>query len=107
MSIEPDWLSFFLCSLFLQKNRYIPIIPMALVNGSEGIGTGWSTFSFNYNPKDIVENLLVKLQSNRDFQEMQPWYKGFTVIFIQFFPYLIFYRGKLKRWEICARLVDK
>lgn len=27
--IEPEW--------------YMPIIPMALVNGAEGIGTGWST----------------------------------------------------------------
>ena len=27
--IEPDW--------------YIPILPMVLVNGADGIGTGWST----------------------------------------------------------------
>jgi DNA topoisomerase II len=23
---------------------YVPIIPMILVNGTEGVGTGWSTF---------------------------------------------------------------
>ena len=34
--------------------RYMPILPMVLVNGSEGIGTGWSTFIPNYNPRDIV-----------------------------------------------------
>ncbi len=33
---------------------FYPIIPMVLVNGSEGIGTGWSTFLPNYNPKEIV-----------------------------------------------------
>jgi len=30
---------------------------MVLVNGSEGIGTGWSTFVPNYNPRDIIENV--------------------------------------------------
>ena len=46
--IEPKW--------------YIPIIPMVLVNGGEGIGTGWSTSIPNYNPKDIVANLLSLLR---------------------------------------------
>lgn len=41
--IEPEW--------------YIPIIPMVLVNGADGIGTGWSTKIQNYNPRDIVKNL--------------------------------------------------
>lgn len=36
---------------------YLPIIPMLLVNGAEGIGTGWSTKIPNYNPRDIVHNL--------------------------------------------------
>ena len=30
---------------------------MVLVNGAEGIGTGWSTYIPNYNPRDIVANL--------------------------------------------------
>lgn len=41
--IEPKW--------------YCPIIPMVLVNGSDGIGTGWMTKILNYNPRDIVENV--------------------------------------------------
>ena len=28
----------------IEPNYYLPIIPLTLVNGSEGIGTGWSTF---------------------------------------------------------------
>lgn len=35
----------------------MPILPMVLVNGAEGIGTGWSTRIHNYNPREIVENL--------------------------------------------------
>ncbi|GJX51727.1 DNA topoisomerase 2-like protein, partial [Tanacetum coccineum] len=30
---------------------------MVLVNESEGIGTGWSSFIPNYNPRDIIANL--------------------------------------------------
>ena len=41
--IEPVW--------------YLPIIPMVLVNGAEGIGTGWSTKIPNYNPREICDNL--------------------------------------------------
>lgn len=37
--------------------RYIPIVPMVLINGAEGIGTGWSTSVPNYNPRDVVGNI--------------------------------------------------
>jgi DNA topoisomerase-2 len=30
---------------------------MVLVNGAEGIGTGWSTFIPQFNPREIVENV--------------------------------------------------
>jgi len=43
LRIEPEW--------------YMPIIPMLLVNGSEGIGTGWSTKIPNYDVREIVANL--------------------------------------------------
>ena len=49
---------------------------MVLVNGSEGIGTGWSSNIPNYNPRDIVKNLLRKL-NGEEFQRMDPYYKGF------------------------------
>ncbi|KDE07461.1 hypothetical protein, variant [Microbotryum lychnidis-dioicae p1A1 Lamole] len=61
-SIEPSW--------------YIPIIPMALVNGSEGIGTGWSSSVPNYNPTDIVANLRRKMRGE-EMEPMHPWYRGF------------------------------
>lgn len=31
---------------------------MVLVNGADGIGTGWMTKIPNYNPREIVENLI-------------------------------------------------
>lgn len=52
---------------------------MVLVNGSEGIGTGWSTFVPNYNPRDIVENIK-RLIADEPMLPMEPWYKGFKVV---------------------------
>jgi DNA topoisomerase-2 len=58
---------------------YAPIIPMILVNGSKGIGTGFSTDIMCYNPLQIIEYLENKLQdiepTNIDFI---PYYEGFN-----------------------------
>lgn len=56
---------------------YLPIIPMVLVNGSEGIGTGWSTSIPNYCPRALIDNLLRKLDGI-DFERIDPFYKGYT-----------------------------
>jgi DNA topoisomerase-2 len=55
---------------------YYPIIPMALINGGQGIGTGYSTWIPPHNPKDIVKNLKRRLK-DKPFNEMLPWYNGF------------------------------
>lgn len=64
--------------------RYVPIILMVLVNGSEGIGTGWSSFVPNYNPRDIAANIK-RMLNDEPLQPMTPWYKGFKVIFCPLF----------------------
>ncbi|ORM40063.1 DNA topoisomerase 2 [Babesia sp. Xinjiang] len=56
---------------------YIPTIPMVLVNGSEGIGTGFSSQIPNYNPLDIIRNLRSYLR-NAEMKPMVPWYYKFT-----------------------------
>ena len=58
----------------------MPILPMVLVNGADGIGTGWSTGVLTYNPKDIVSNLKGRMVGE-SFSKMTPWYRGFTVSF--------------------------
>ncbi|KIJ32068.1 hypothetical protein M422DRAFT_185076 [Sphaerobolus stellatus SS14] len=61
--IEPEW--------------YIPIIPVVLLNGADGIGTGWSTNIPNYNPVDVVANLK-RLMAGEDQVSISPWWRGFT-----------------------------
>ncbi|KAH8244800.1 hypothetical protein KR032_000475 [Drosophila birchii] len=55
---------------------YLPIIPMVLINGAEGIGTGWSTKIPNHNPREIMRNLKRMINGEQP-QEMHPWYKNF------------------------------
>jgi DNA topoisomerase-2 len=59
---------------------YTPIIPMVLVNGSRGIGTGFSTDIMCYNPLDIIAYLKNKLQELDENinKEFIPYYEGFT-----------------------------
>ncbi|XP_078621216.1 DNA topoisomerase 2-alpha-like isoform X2 [Branchiostoma floridae x Branchiostoma japonicum] len=60
--IEPEW--------------YIPLIPMVLVNGAEGIGTGWSTKVPNYDVREIINNML-RMIDGKDPLPMNPSYKNF------------------------------
>ena len=41
----------------IEPNFYLPIIPTCLVNGAEGIGTGWATFIPQHDPRLIVKNI--------------------------------------------------
>ena len=43
LNIEPEW--------------YCPILPTVLINGCDGIGTGYSTTVPNHDPREVVENL--------------------------------------------------
>jgi DNA topoisomerase-2 len=61
----------------IEPNWYLPIIPMILVNGADGIGTGWSTCIPCFNPREIIKNLIQKMKGG-SFFELKPWYKGFT-----------------------------
>ncbi|ORX76043.1 type II DNA topoisomerase [Anaeromyces robustus] len=60
----------------IEPNWYIPILPMVLINGAEGIGTGYSTNIPNFNPRDVVMNLKRRIRG-LDFITMHPWYRGF------------------------------
>eukprot|EP00919_Chromeraceae_sp_WS-2016_P005751 GHVR01013499.1.p1 GENE.GHVR01013499.1~~GHVR01013499.1.p1 ORF type:complete len:1130 (-),score=230.37 GHVR01013499.1:99-3488(-) len=61
----------------IEPKYYIPVIPMVLVNGAEGIGTGWSSFIPNFNPREIVINLKRYLRGI-PLEPMIPWYRGYA-----------------------------
>ena len=62
--------------LLVEPVYYVPIIPMILVNGCQGIGTGWSTDIPSFNPKDIIHNIK-NILNEKDYIEMKPWFRKF------------------------------
>jgi len=85
LSIEPDY--------------YVPIIPVALINGAIGIGTGYSTNIPQFNPEEIINIYLdiindinknigkilneedikkvINLIDDKEIDEIEPFYLGF------------------------------
>lgn len=80
--IEPDW--------------YLPIIPMILVNGCSGIGTGFSTNVPCYNPGDIIDNLRMLLEG-KPLKKLEPWYRGFNGVIKEKTPGSYISQGHWKR----------
>ena len=62
----------------VEPQFYVPIIPMVLINGSKGIGTGFSTEILCYNPKDVITYLRGKLNGFDIEMDFIPYYDGFT-----------------------------
>ena len=83
----------------IEPEYYIPIIPMILVNGGIGIGTGYSTNIAQHNPSDIISiyleiiktissnigkvlslddvNKSIDIINDYDIAELIPYYLGF------------------------------
>ena len=88
---------------------YAPIIPMVLVNGSKGIGTGFSTDIMCYQPLEIIDYLKQKLIHETEMEkkketkmsfEFKPYWHGFqgTVEKIQnTFPVKYLIKGTYKK----------
>ena len=74
---------------------YVPIVPILLINGSKGIGTGFSTDILCYNPLTIIEYMTRKIKEE-DTSDIKliPYYEGFkgTITSLTDNKYLI--RGK-------------
>lgn len=60
----------------IEPEYFVPILPTILVNGTKGIGTGFSCYVPPFNPEDIKKNILNVL-SGQDIVPMKPWFRGF------------------------------
>jgi len=62
----------------VQPDFYSPILPMVLVNGGKGIGTGFSYEGLCYNPTQIIQHLRWKLKGSKGAKPViEPYYEGF------------------------------
>lgn len=60
----------------VEPEVYYPIIPMILINGTSGIGTGYSTNVLQFNPIDVVKELK-NIINQKDYNDLIPFYRGF------------------------------
>ena len=62
----------------VEPDFYAPIIPMVLVNGGKGIGTGFSYEGLCYNPVQIIQYLKWMLKGKTGSAPViEPYYEGF------------------------------
>lgn len=91
-----------------EPNFYLPIIPIALINGCRGMGTGFNTFIPQFNPNEIIDTILdvndlvmansVEERVEGEYKDLFPDEKIFTFFLNRpLFPWYRNFRGKIKR----------
>lgn len=83
--VEPEW--------------YMPIIPSVLVNGAEGIGTGWASKIPNYDIREIISNIHRMLSGD----EPLPMVRTGTACSLQLLPCVLLCADKMMtvRFSFC------
>ena len=85
--------------LLVEPLFYAPIIPMVLVNGTKGIGTGFSTDVMCYNPLEIIDYLKNKLTdtsasaTSLSKDSFIPYYEGFKGTIRKIEPHKFLIKG--------------
>ena len=91
----------------IEPEFYIPVIPMILVNGGIGIGTGYSTNIPQFNPSEIIDACkfickAIKLADlNGDTDEgLDNIYETIDILDIDdLVPYYLGFKGSIKKTE--------
>jgi DNA topoisomerase-2 len=60
----------------IEPDYFVPAVPMILLNGASGIGTGFSTYVPNYALGDVIANIRAMLRSSEPVS-MSPAWAGF------------------------------
>ena len=82
----------------VEPQFYAPIIPMVLINGAKGIGTGFSTEILCYNPVDVISYLKNKLQNiTNNVITFLPYYDGFTGNIIKITDTKFMFKGRYEK----------
>lgn len=66
----------------IEPHHYMPVIPMILVNGCIGIGTGWMCNVPQFNPRDVLRLSRLWMEQRHEelheaIESVVPWYRGF------------------------------
>ena len=91
--------------LLIEPEYYIPIIPMILVNGGIGIGTGYSTNIPQFNPQTIIEiyldiinkidNDIGKILTVEDIEKCNTIINDIDIL--ELVPYYLGFKGEIDK----------
>ncbi len=64
----------------IEPEFYMPLVPVSLLNGCQGIGTGYSTFIPPFKYSDVTKNIKILLKTNdpNKLDDLFPWYRHYT-----------------------------
>jgi DNA topoisomerase-2 len=91
----------------IEPEYYMPVIPMILVNGGLGIGTGYSTNVPQYNPSDIISVCkticdVIKI-ADIPIESEEDMYKIYDTIDVidmnELTPYYLGFKGTIEKTE--------
>jgi len=93
----------------IEPKYLLPILPLILINGSVGIGTGFSQKILPRNPKRIIEILKNYLKKSKGFREIVPSINGFKgkIYKDSDNPKKIYYEGNYKIKNTTTIIIDE
>lgn len=62
----------------IEPEYYLPVIPTVLLNGSDGMGTGFACRILNYNPLHLISACEEMIKKGDIKNDLTPWYRGFA-----------------------------
>jgi len=62
---------------YIEPKFLVPIIPIMLLNGSDGMSTGFSHTIYPRNPKEVIEYIKKKISGTENPRDpLLPWFRG-------------------------------
>lgn len=61
-----------------EPEHFLPILPVALLNGVSGVAVAYATEICAYDPMDILNRVEDLLAGKKPRKRLIPWYKGYT-----------------------------
>jgi DNA topoisomerase-2 len=90
----------------IEPEFYLPILPNVLINGSNGMGTGFATNIYPYSPLDLKAYVIAKLKDKKHNKELVPWFRGFSGT-VERAGTSITMKGTFKKVNTTSILVDE
>ena len=61
----------------MEPVSFLPKLPIMLLNGAEGIGTGFSSVIPSFNHKDIIKSMISFINDNKA-KKVKPWVRNYS-----------------------------